>query len=138
MGGNREKSNVTIAILEGKKDNLKVHCILFSNPISNFVYQKALKQTFPLKWRIFLIQKYPFIPRGIFHLFVRRFIQRFSNETPCPQIFLKDVRRFSTTQIKCRYLHKINEKSRAGINGLKNPYYGNDISTNFLNFGKKC
>ena len=33
------------------------------------------------------------------------------------KIFLKDVRRFSTKDIKCRYLHKINEKSRAGING---------------------
>ena len=52
------------------------------------------------------------------------FIQRFYNETPCPQIFLKDVRRFSTKHIKCRYLHKINEKSRTGINGyfcIKNP-----------------
>ena len=31
--------------------------------------------------------------------------------------FLKDGRRFSTKQIKCRYLHKIKEKSRAEING---------------------
>ena len=27
-----------------------------------------------------------------------------------PQIFLKGVKRFSTKQIKCKYLHKINEK----------------------------
>ena len=36
----------------------------------------------------------------------------------------KDFWRFSTKQIKWRYLHKINEKSRAGINGyfyIKNP-----------------
>ena len=52
------------------------------------------------------------------------FIQRFSNETPCPYIFLKDVRRFSTKHIKYRYLHEISEKSRTGINGyfcIKNP-----------------
>ena len=40
------------------------------------------------------------------------------------QIFLKGVWRFSTKWIKCKYLHKINEKYRAGINGcfyIKNP-----------------
>ena len=75
------------------------------------------KYPFPLKWRIFLMQKYPFIP-------ARNFSFIFSNETLCPQIFFKDVRRFSTKHIKCRYLHEINEKSRTGINGcfcIKNP-----------------
>ena len=38
--------------------------------------------------------KAPFIPGG-----------------KCPQIFLKGVRRFSTKQIECRYLHIINENS---------------------------
>ena len=40
------------------------------------------------------------------------------------KIFLKYIRRFSKKQIKCMYLHKINWKSRAGINGyffIKNP-----------------
>ena len=50
------------------------------------------------------MQKYPFIPTRDFS-FIR------------PQIFLKYVERFSTKQIKCRYLNKINEKSRAGLNG---------------------
>ena len=57
-----------------------------------------------------MIQKYPFIPARNFSFI-------------CSKILHKDflmkprVRRFSTKQIKCRYLHKINEKSRAGING---------------------
>ena len=63
-------------------------------------------------------------PRGIFHIFVGRFSKKIFYGGPCPQIFLKDVRRFSTKQIKCWYLHKINEISCARINGyfyIENP-----------------
>ena len=66
---------------------------------------------FPLKWRIFLMQKYPFIPARNFSFI-------------CLKILYKDFRRFSIKNIKCRYLHEINEKSRTGINGyfcIKNP-----------------
>ena len=55
-----------------------------------FIY----KYSFPLKLRIFFNAEI-FIPWGT-----------------CPKIILEDIRRFSTKQIKCMYLHKINEKSR--------------------------
>ena len=67
-----------------------------------------------------LTWKYQFIPARDFSFICSNIFYR----GPCPQIFLKDVRRFSTKQIKCRYLHEINKKSRAGINGyfyIKNP-----------------
>ena len=66
-----------------------------------------MEMPFPFKWRDFLMLKYPFFPGGT-----------------CPYVFLKDVRRFSTKQIKCRYLYEINEKFWTGINGyfyIKNP-----------------
>ena len=58
------------------------------------------------------MKKYPFIPARDFSFI-------------CPSIFLKEVRKFSTKQMKCRYLHKINEKCRTRINGyfyIKKPF----------------
>ena len=59
----------------------------------------------------------------------------------CPLFILKDVRSFSAKQIKCWYLHKINEKSRAGINGyfyIENPLFGkNDEQWKYHFFTQK-
>ena len=79
----------------------------------------------PIKMEDFFYAEISIYSRAEFFIYLfEDFIQRFSNETPCPLIYLKDVRRFSTKHIKCRYLHEINEKSRTGINGyffIKNP-----------------
>jgi hypothetical protein len=83
-----------------------------------------VKWPLPLKWRNFIMPKYSFIParnisficsKILYKDFLRRTVSvDFSQR--CSKIFYK--------QIKCRVLHKINEKSRAGINGyfyIKNP-----------------
>ena len=51
----------------------------------------------------------------------------------CPQIFLIDVLRFSTKQIKCSYLQKINQKSRTRLNG----YFYIKMEISFL-YTKVC
>ena len=79
--------------------------------------KNCYKYAFPLIWRIFLMEKYPFIPAQNFSFICSKILykdflikprgRRYSQR--CTKIFYKTN--------KMRYLHKINEKSRAGING---------------------
>ena len=73
---------------------------------------------------------------GFFIYLFKDFLQRFSTKIFYVTVYVDFSQRclkIFTKQIKCRYLHKINEKSRAGINEyfyLKTPYNGNSISSN--------
>ena len=77
--------------------NSFILCIMF-NSCQTILSSNTtcLKYSFSLKWGIFLMQKYPFIPARDIHSFARRFSTKIFYGGPFPYTFLKDVSKFST------------------------------------------
>ena len=73
----------------------------------------------PIKMKYFFEAEISIYSRAEFFIYMfEDFLQRFLLRTVSVDFFSKMLEDFSTKHIKGRYLHEINEKFRAGINGF--------------------